>query len=300
MPPAHDLGRAPVRLWLVDGTPHGVGTNDETSEPTADFPRGVNSGTKSDLLTGTLIQVGLAGLMLALLIPPIPPAIGETRDPMSESVYEVTGHVRLFHADPAGNLEDGREVVVWLVPAQAGQNPPLNNESPHYRVTQRDKMFEPRLLVVAAGSIVELPNHDPWLHNVFSVSSSRRFDLGLYGAGVRKAVKFDRAGVSNLFCSIHPEMMAIVLTVDSKYFGVSDKTGHISIGNVPRGKYFLHVWYENATPQALEALQRAIFVGDENRSLPTISIALPNAIPMTGKNENSDTATFVGTNWRGR
>ncbi len=156
--------------------------------------------TKSDLLTGTLTSVELAGLMLALLIPPVPHAIGETRNPMSKPVYEVTGHVRLFHADPAGNLKDGREVVVWLVPAQAGQNPLLNTELPHYRVIQHHKMFEPRLLVVPAGSIVEFVNHDPWFHNVFSVSRTRRFDLGLVRSGVQKAVRFDRAGVSYLFC----------------------------------------------------------------------------------------------------
>jgi hypothetical protein len=69
---------------------------------------------------------------------------------------------------------------------------------------------------------------------------------------------------------------------------------------VPSGKYFLQVWYENATPQALEALGRDIFVGHESRSLPPISIALPSGIPMTGKNENSDRATLVGANWRRR
>jgi plastocyanin len=240
--------------------------------------------TKSDLLTGTLISVGLAGWMLALLIPPIPDAIGETHDPMSKPVHEVTGQVRLFHADPARNLEDGREVVVWLIPVQAGQNPPLHTELPHYRVIQHHKMFEPRLLVVPAGSIVEFVNHDPWFHNVFSLSRTRRFDLGLYEPGVQKAVRFDRAGVSYLFCQLHPEMMAVVLTVDSKYFGVSDKTGRISISNVPPGKYFIHVWYENGTPQARETLRRAIFIGDDSRSLPAISIALSNRIQTTGKN----------------
>jgi hypothetical protein len=187
--------------------------------------------------------------------------------------------------------------VVWLVPTKPGQVARLHTEPPHYRIIQHHKMFEPRLLVVPAGSVVEFPNHDPWLHNVFSVSRSRRFDLGLYEGGVQKAVTFDRTGVSYLFCKIHPEMMAIVLTVDSAYFRVSDKTGHISIGNVPPGKYVLHVWYENAAPQVLEGLQRTIFVGDDNRTLPTISIALANEIPMTGKNYNSERPTFVGANW---
>jgi hypothetical protein len=158
-------------------------------------------------------------------------------------------------------------------------------------------MFEPRLLVVPAGSVVEFPNHDPWFHNVFSVSRNRRSDLGLYEAGAQKAVTFDRTGVSYLFCKIHPEMMAVVLTVDSAYLGVSDKTGHISISNVPHGKYVLHAWYENSAPQVLERLQRTIFVGDDSRSQPTISIALANEIPMTGKNDNGEQATFVGAIW---
>ena len=61
--------------------------------------------------------------------------------------------------------------------------------------------------------------------------------------------------------------------------------------------YVLHVWYENATPQVLEALQRTVFVGDDNRSQPIISIAPTNEIPMTGKNYNSEQPTFVGANW---
>ena len=88
----------------------------------------------------------------------------------------------------AGPLEDGSHVVVWLVPTKPGQVARLHTEPPHYRIIQHHKMFEPRLLVVPAGSVVEFPNHDPWLHNVFSVSRSRRFDLGLYEGGVQKAV----------------------------------------------------------------------------------------------------------------
>jgi plastocyanin len=251
---------------------------------------------KPDFLTVVLTGVGLAGLLLALFIAITPQVMGEAKALIGNSVYELAVQVRLVPAYSAGSLEDGSHVVVWLVPTKPGQVAPLHTEPPHYRITQYDKMFEPRLLVVPAGSIVEFPNRDPWLHNVFSVSRSRRFDLGLYEAGVQKAVTFDRT-VSYLFCNIHPEMMAIVLSVDSAYFGVSDKTEHISIGSVPHGKYVLHVWYENAKPQVLEALQRTIFVGDDNRSQPTISIALANEIPMTGKNYNSEQPTFVGANW---
>jgi hypothetical protein len=252
---------------------------------------------KPDFLTVVLSRARLAGLLLALFVPTTPQVMGEANALIGNSVYEVTLQVRLAPAHSAGPLEDGSHVVVWLVPTKPGRVAGLHTEPPHYRIIQYHKIFEPRLLVVPAGSIVEFPNRDPWLHNVFSVSRSRRFDLGLYEAGVQKAVTFDRTGVSYLFCKIHPEMTAIVVTVDSTYFGVSDKTGHISIGNVPHGKYVLHVWYEHSAPQVLEALQRTIFVGDDNRSQPTISIALANEIPMTGKNYNSEQPTLVGANW---
>jgi len=246
------------------------------------------------LPNATITKVWLAGLVLLLVISTIPQAAGETNPPGSYTVHNVTGYVRLVDADSAGALKDSSEVVAWLVPAETGRKARLNIELPHYRIVQRHKMFEPRLLVVPVGSIVEFPNHDPWFHNVFSDSRTRRFDLGLYEAGVEKTIRFDRAGASYLFCSIHPEMMAIVLSVDSPYFGISDGTGHISIDNVPPGKYLLHVWYENATPKALEALRRVIFVGDESHSLPTISIALSIRIPTPGKNEKPRSSHFSG------
>jgi hypothetical protein len=98
-------------------------------------------------------------------------------------------------------------------------------------------------------------------------------------------VRFDRAGVSYLFCSIHPEMMAVVVTVDSPYFGVSDKGGRIEIGRVPPGQYLLHVWRENVKPQALAAMSRLVFVGDEQQSLPPIIVP------------RSETRTTNGQNW---
>ena len=46
-----------------------------------------------------------------------------------------------------------------------------------------DKQFSPHVLVVPVGSTVAFPNHDPFNHNVFSLSEENPFDLGLYGRG---------------------------------------------------------------------------------------------------------------------
>src|SRR5207302_10823346 len=139
--------------------------------------------------------------------------------------------------------------VLWLVPVQGAAE---NSASAaafkhHYRILQHNKTFEPKLLVVPLGSIVDFPNLDPWFHNVFSLYQGKRFDLGLYQAGAEKEVVFDRLGPSFLFCNIHPQMIAVILTVNSDFFGISDKAGHILIPRVPGGPYAMHVWYENAS-----------------------------------------------------
>jgi plastocyanin len=238
-----------------------------------------------DVLMANIAKAGLAGLALVLLGGSAPHAKAETTASLRGSVLEVTGRVKVSHADAADKaLEDASGVVVWLVPVQTGHSDRAAVELPHYRIVQRDKTFKPRLLVIPVGSTVDFPNNDQWFHNVFSISRGRQFDLGLYEAGLLRSVRFDRAGVSYLFCSIHPEMMAVVVTVDSTYFGVSDKVGRIAIENVPPGQYFLHVWRENATPQGLRATPRLAFVGADHHSLPAINVPLSNTKPTNDKN----------------
>ncbi|HLV95888.1 MAG TPA: hypothetical protein VKS44_11910 [Candidatus Acidoferrales bacterium] len=66
----------------------------------------------------------------------------------------------------------------------------------------------------------------------------------------------------------------MVLTVESPYFGTSDRAGRVSISKVPAGKYRLNVWYEDASRRALDALQSPVVVVDERCSLPAISVAV--------------------------
>src|SRR5580693_1460824 len=236
---------------------------------------------KPNALAANVAKVVFAGLVVALVNSITTQAIAETNVSVPRTMLTVKGHVSVSHADAAEEVSEGAGgVVVWLVPADASPKDRRSSiEPPHYKIVQRDKAFVPHLLVVPVGSIVEFPNDDPWIHNVFSNSRSLQFDLGLYGAGVLRSVRFDRAGVSYLFCSIHPEMMAVVVTVDSTYFGVSDKVGRIAIQNVPAGQYFLHVWRENARPQVLRATPRLVSIGADHHSLPAIDLPLSSAKP---------------------
>src|SRR2546430_5669857 len=121
---------------------------------------------------------------------------------------------------------------------------PPAQTSPRTRLVQKNKSFEPHVLVVPVGSLVEFPNRDPFFHNVFSLFEGKRFDLGLYESGTTRSLRFDRPGISYLFCNIHPEMSAVIIALDTPYYASSNAGGQIAIPNVPVGQYMLHVWRE--------------------------------------------------------
>ncbi len=186
----------------------------------------------------------------------------------------VTGRVIL---EGAGHISPANSTVVWLTPLGpdangAGSVPPM-----HAVLQQKNKTFEPHLLVVTKGSSVEFPNRDPWFHNVFSLFNGKRFDLGLYEAGTSRTVHFDREGISFIFCNIHPEMSAVIVVLASQYFAVPDKQGEFSIASVPSGRYTLHVWNESALPATLQALARAVEVSAVSRSVGTVRVPVTTA-----------------------
>jgi plastocyanin len=162
-------------------------------------------------------------------------------------------------------------VVVWLTPigAHAPARPFPNHP---LRLTQHNKSFEPHLLVVPVGAVVQFPNRDPFFHNVFSLFEGKRFDLGLYEAGTTRNVSFDRPGVSYIFCNIHAEMSAVVIALDSPYFGISDPKGEVVIPQVPTGRYTLRGWYETALPETLNAMTREINVTESSSTLGVLEI----------------------------
>ena len=111
-------------------------------------------------------------------------------------------------------------------------------------LTQKDKRFEPSVLAVGVNSTVSFPNLDPFYHNVFSYSKTKKFDLGKYKQGNTKYVTFDKPGIVQVFCEIHHSMRAYVHIFDTPYFAVSDDQGQFVINDVSKGTYTMTVWQE--------------------------------------------------------
>jgi plastocyanin len=163
--------------------------------------------------------------------------------------------------------------VVWLKP-QDGARPASSavGAAKRQKLIQVHKTFVPHLLVVEVGSVVDFPNHDPFFHNVFSLFEGKRFDLGLYEAGATNSVRFDRVGISFLFCNIHPEMSAVVVAVDTPYYGVTDRTGKVTIAGVPDGRYEVHYWSERGLSEALNQMTRTVVLSQASRNLAAVQI----------------------------
>ncbi len=199
------------------------------------------------------------------------------------SAYAATVTARVVVVRTVAGKAQSADTVVWLTPLQP---PPYSFEEPAkpLRLAQKNKTFVPHLLVVRTGSMVEFPNEDPFFHNVFSLFEGKRFDLGLYEAGSTRSVRFDRQGISYIFCNIHAQMSAIVVALDTPYYGISTSNGAIVLPKVPPGKYILQVWREGSSPKALEALRREIVVGDSDFSLGVLRVA-DDELPVAHKNK---------------
>jgi plastocyanin len=155
------------------------------------------------------------------------------------------------------------DMVVFL----EGQLP--DTEKPiHTELTQRNQRFEPQLLVVPAGSTVSFPNADPIFHNVFSLSATKKFDLGYYPEGHTRLVKFDQPGVVQVYCHLHPNMYAAVVVTPNRWYTRPADDGSFRLSDVPPGTYQLVAWHTRAG-----FFRRHIQVGTDNP--PAVILNIP-------------------------
>ena len=132
------------------------------------------------------------------------------------------------------------DAVVMIDAPAADAHPP----AAHVVVDQHDDTFVPHVAAVAVGTTVVFSNHDPRLHNVFSASPAKKFDLGMYGQGETKSVVFDKPGVVRIGCNVHPKMEAFVIVHTNPWVGVTDVRGAYSIAGVPGGSHRVRVWHD--------------------------------------------------------
>lgn len=152
-------------------------------------------------------------------------------------------------------LRSAADILVYVSNAP---QPELDLASAGLVMDQENLTFVPHVLPVPVGAAVAFPNHDKVSHNVFSLSRAKPFNLGSYPPGQSETVVFDQAGVVELRCDVHAEMLAYILVLKNPYFAVTDSQGHFTIPDqkyleslgihgvpeLPPGNYRLKNWHE--------------------------------------------------------
>jgi plastocyanin len=163
----------------------------------------------------------------------------------------ITGHVTVLEKDnkPSPDLGDA---VIWLEGGGAGALRPGVGGGGTFQVAITDKTYAPHVLALPVGSSVSFPNHDPFNHNVFSVSDSESFDLGLYGRGEAKSRTFTHPGLVRVFCNVHPRMVAYLHVMATRFFTQPAGDGSFALAGIPPGDYRLHVWHERSPTEVVK------------------------------------------------
>jgi len=180
-------------------------------------------------------------------------------------------------------LRSPANVLVYLTNAPSG---PMDLSKTNFVMDQRNLEFIPHVLPVLAGSTVQFPNNDEVDHNIFSMSRTKKFNLGSYKPGDSKTVLFDKPGVVEVRCDVHAEMAAYILVMKNPYFAVTDKKGKFQIpdagylkqfgledpANLAQGKYFIKTWHEKLKTQK----EAVTITADED---VTVKLNLKRGVP---------------------
>ncbi|MEE9258046.1 MAG: hypothetical protein V3U37_00770, partial [Nitrospinaceae bacterium] len=131
-----------------------------------------------------------------------------------------------------------RNVIIYLQPDNPGSHHP---KSRTHKVSQKGRAFNPSLLVIADGDLVQwLNDEDKEIdHNIYSLSKIQTFDLGLGNKGSVLEKGFDSSGRLNYFCSVHKTMEGKLVVLPTRYYTVLKKPGNFILPDIPPGKWKL-------------------------------------------------------------
>ena len=180
-------------------------------------------------------------------------------------------------------LRTPADIVVYLSKAPASD---VDLSKAKFVIDQKNLAFIPSVLPIPVGSTVLFPNNDKVDHNVFSMSRTKKFNLGSYQPGESKTILFDKPGIVELRCDVHAEMAAYILVMKNPYFAVTDRKGNFEIpdsgylqqvglegiSDLPPGKYSVKTRHEK-----LKTQKQSIIVPDTEDA--AVQLDLKRGVP---------------------
>ncbi len=186
---------------------------------------------------------------------------------------------------------DGNPVKDAVVFAKAlidnSTNSRASTEQPRtLTIAQIDKQFVPYVTAIRVGAAISFPNKDDILHNVYSFSKAKKFQLPLYKDEQPALVVFDKPGVVILGCNIHDWMVAYVYVLETPYFAKTDSSGSAKLKDLPLAEYRVRARHPRKRKRGSSPAQR-ILVGMEATQRSQFVIALkPEWRPQNAQNSD--------------
>lgn len=141
-----------------------------------------------------------------------------------------------------------KNVVVSLIDISRGKAQLGSQNNP--TLTQEQCWFSPRVLLVPAGSKIDLLNHDNVMHNIHTVSQANPV-INKAHPTFRKKLSFalQKPEMVQAKCDIHPWMSAWFVVTEHPYVTVTEANGSFTLTDVPPGTYTLQAWHETLGKQ---------------------------------------------------
>jgi plastocyanin len=146
---------------------------------------------------------------------------------------------------PDESLEVGagggvKNVVVWLTDMPA----PRKIEKKQ-KLDQQACAFVPHVVAAPAGSVLDVVNSDPVLHNARAqASETRAFNYAMPIKGHTVPTKLKKEGFFKVSCDVHPWMRAWVVVLPTAAISITDANGAYALEGVPPGKHKIKIWHE--------------------------------------------------------
>lgn len=171
------------------------------------------------------------------------------REPQAGPAGEsITGHV----VGVMNGHEMKPQPILWVYAKSTHPRRRAKKDLPKKEITQRDIKFDPNVVMVPTGTVINFSNHeDSDIHNVFSPDPF--FDLDRYGPKATKPHKFDVPDEISIYCDIHPCMWARVKVVDvpgPEYIARVGADGNYTLTGLSEGTYVVSAWTANSKEQS--------------------------------------------------
>ncbi len=154
-------------------------------------------------------------------------------------------------------LDENGKAVVDAVVAVSDLNPsanPTNLDSlPIAIMDQINMEFRPHVLVVNHKQFVRFPNSDDTRHHVYSFSKPKVFELKLFKGTQTEAVEMDTAGIVELGCNIHDQMLGYIYVDETGSAVKTNQSGVVNLSvNTPANVTLWHPRLDHAKGELLQ------------------------------------------------